>query len=211
MGKEFNALNNTTVGEPKKTFYMNEGSTKKENKIVTPSTTITDAMGIPLTSPSMKHGKAELDPLTLKNEIKEYNANLKNIPVEAKSFVMNGNMLVVRLYKHDPFVMSESDPTQMIFYNPIQIPYKDPTDEGRIKGMEAPLQFLNRGVIVNMSGHYSDFFSKNFKVGDVVDIKIGAALMLARFWINPEQFVRQEFDNYFSFNENMIEKKVFEL
>ena len=59
-----------------------------------------------------------------------------------------------------------------------------------------------------MGGTYSETFSKTFKVGHVVDIKNGLNLMAARLWINPVDQMSNNFDNYFSFNENLIEKKI---
>jgi len=216
--KQYNPATGKVEGKESKNFYFNtknnsiEGEfekKRKESNLILADDVIRDINGNPIgKKEKVVPFKIDINPVEEKIKIVEYNKSLKNITDEANSFVLNGNNLIVRLFKHDPYIMGKDDPTILLSINPIVVPYQDTKDGGTIKAMEAPLQFIQRGVIVNMSGTYSETFSKNFKVGDVVDIKNGVNLMAARFWINPIDQMSNNFDNYFSFNENLIEKKV---
>ena len=192
--------------------YASKDSIKKEreekeaSKLLVPSTDLVDSTGAKLET--KKHALAEIDYAAKKKEIRDYNESLLTIPDECNTFILNGNALIIRLFKHDPWIMSSLDPNVMIAYSPIVIPYQDPTAGGEIKTKESPLQFIPRGVIVNMTGTYSENFKANFKVGDVIDIKHGVNIFAQRFWINPNEMITGEFNNYFSVNENLIEKKI---
>lgn len=189
-----------------KDTFKKEREDKEKAKLLMPDKGLVDASGTKIKAP--QHAQVEVDYLSKKKEIKEYNESLSIIPDECNTFILNGNALIVRLFKHDPYIMSSTDPNTVIACSPIVIPYQDPTAGGEIKTKESPLQFIPRGIIVNMSGTYSENFKANFKVGDVIDIKHGVNIFGQRFWINPEELMRGEFNNYFSLNENLIEKKI---
>lgn len=140
-----------------------------------------------------------------KREIREYNQSLQTIEKDCENLQLNGNSLLVRLFKHDPYIVSGL----LTSKKPIMIRYTD-KESGRVKEDEAPLQFIAKGVIVNLSGNYSTSFKDNFKVGDVVDLKFGLALDQQFCFLNTQDFYHHgmhAFKNYFILNENMIEKK----
>jgi len=136
------------------------------------------------------------------NDVVDYNVNLKNVPESYSTFKLNGNAVMVRLYKHPAFKKVGT----MYIPNKLVIPYQ--TEGGKYQTMENPLQFTHKGVIYNISSQCSSDFREKFKVGDIIHLKMGINLMQQRTWLDPEDYYNGNFDNHFIINENMIEKGV---
>ena len=193
---EYNALDNNVNGKPKgKNFFMGKDKLEKDTTVK-------------LTEEMMKQDFNLDNDLVIqreKREIKEYNENLRNVPEEVTNLFLNGNNVLVRLFKHNPHI----DTGLVKQKKPIKVRYQDP-QSGKYKEEDAFLQYLHRGVIVNNSGKTSDWFKENFKVGDVVDLRSGISLEQQICFLDIQKFYHEglyAFDNYFLINENMIEKK----
>jgi hypothetical protein len=200
---EFNTNDMSLNGKPKgKNIFITDAKDIK-------AATSTDKLILSKFNEEMMKQEMNVeDDLTItrnKREIKEYNQSLRTIEDDVKNIVLNGNQLLIRLFKHNPYIESGMLTTK----KPIMTRYTD-KESGRMKEDEAFLQFISRGVIVNMTGKYSDQFKENFKVGDVVDLKFGVALDQQICFLDTQEFYHQglyAFKNYFNINENMIEKK----
>jgi hypothetical protein len=197
---EYNSESNSMQGKPKgKNFYMGGKETFKskpgEAKII-----LDNAINKDLGNDLLIQRE--------KREIKEYNEALitNASTTDANGYVYLGNAVVIRLFKHDPHVESAFIKER----RPITVRVQD-SQSGKVKTEEAFLQYINRGVIVNKSGKYSDFFNENFGIGDVVDLKFGISIEQQMTFLDSQKFYLDGiacFDNYFLINENMIEKKV---
>lgn len=130
----------------------------------------------------------------------EYNANLKTVPDSYNKIKLNGNAVMIRLFKH-PSIRKVGS---MYIPNKLVVPYQ--TEGGKYATMENPLQYIHEGVIYNISDQCSETFRSKFKVGDVIDLKLGINLMQQRTYLKVEDFYNGEFDNHFIINESMIEK-----
>ena len=201
---EFNHETGQLSGKPKgKNIFMTDAKDIKASNIIL-DTAINNKMQEELMKAEM-NVENDITITRNKREIKEYNQSLKEITDECKNVVLNGNNLLIRLFKHNPYVETGILTTK----KPIMTRYTD-KESGRMKEDEAFLQFISRGVIVNMTGKYSDAFKDKFQVGDVVDLKFGVALDQQICFLNTQEFYHKglyAFDNYFNINENMIEKK----
>lgn len=201
---EFNGLSNELEGSPKgKNFYMNGG---KKGSVITPATDLITLEGKKLITEERykkEHGiKSDEEYLREIQEVKDYNTDLLTPNKELENIKLNGNAIIIRLFKHLPFTLESG-----IFHNNQLItPYQ--TKGGKFETMPNPLQFIHRGVINSISVQCSEPFKSTFKVGDVVDLKMGLNLMAQRTFLNPLEYYDNKFDNYFIFNENMIEKGV---
>lgn len=136
------------------------------------------------------------------DDIIQYNENLKkifNVPIK-----LNGNTILVRLYKHQ----TTKRIGDMFVPNRLVIPYQ--TEGGKIAHQDSPLQFTNRAVVYMISPNTSESFRKVFKEGDIVDLRFGINLMQQRTWMTPESYDNDQFENWFIINENMIEKGIVE-
>ncbi len=142
--------------------------------------------------------QAEID------EIVEYNEKLKELTdiAVANGFKLNGNSILLRLYKHPP-VRKEGS-----FYttNKLMVPFT--TEGGKKEFRDSPLQFIHRGVVHNISNQCSETFRNNFKVGDIIDLKMGLNLLQQVCYLHPEDYYQMKYDNWFIVNENMIEKGI---
>lgn len=195
---EYSALDGSISGKPKgQNFFMGDKALKRDKNVK-----------IELDGMMNKDIGNDLVIEREKREIKEYNDNLVKSAkdTEAKNYLFTGNSIVVRLFKHNPHV----DSVFIKEKRPITVRHID-QQSGKAKTEEAFLQNINRGVIVNKTGKYSDFFNENFNVGDVVDLKFGLSIEQQMCFLEPQKFYLEGiacFDNYFILNENMIEKKV---
>lgn len=173
-----------------KTIDLSEYSIKNE----------TEELDAVYTTEQKTGDKAEQE----KQAIIEYNKNLvKTGPTLCEDIKLNGNNLLVCLFKHQPY--SDSG-----FYSAIQT--KQQTPGGKVVSVRAPLQYIIQGVITNMSGSYSDHFKENFKVGDVVTLRMGINLDQLMFfpdipnlYTNKGGNVYGDFEGIFKINENLIE------
>jgi len=138
----------------------------------------------------------------LLKDIDDYNKSLLTVSEEASKYNLNGNVVLIRLFKHKTMKKVGS----LYIENKLVIPYQ--TEGGKIAKMENPLQYIHAGVINAISTQVSEAFKEKFKVGDVVHLKMGINLMQQRCWLNPEDYYDEIFDNWFLINENMIEKGV---
>lgn len=138
------------------------------------------------------------------DDVIQYNEDLKNVSEEYKKIKLNGNSILIRLYKH-PSIRKVGS---MYLPNKLVLPYQ--TEGGKYATMENPLQYIHKGVIYNISDQCSDQFKAKFKVGDIIHLKLGINLMQQRTWLEPEHYYNGEFDNHFIINENMIEKGTYE-
>jgi len=136
------------------------------------------------------------------DDVVEYNEKLKDISVieSYNSVKLNGNSILIRLYKHPPVRKIGN----MFIPNKLIVPYQ--TEGGKQATMESPLQYIHRGVIYSISSQCTADFRDKYKVGEVVDLKLGLNLWQQRTWINVEEYYNGTFDNFFIINENMIEK-----
>lgn len=134
------------------------------------------------------------------DEVNEYNENLKVVSESYSKIKLNGNAVMIRLFKH-PSVKKVGS---MFIPNKLVVPYQ--TEGGKIDVKENPLQYIHSGVIYNISDQCTDTFKNKFKVGDVIDLKLGINLMQQRTYLKAEDFYSGDFDNHFIINENMIEK-----
>ncbi len=138
------------------------------------------------------------------NDTIEYNAGLSAVPDSYSKIKLNGNSILVRLFKH----CSIRKIGTLYTDNKLVTPYQ--TEGGKYKTMENPLQYIHKAVIYNISDQCTETFKSKFKVGDTVDLKMGINLMQQRTWLNVEDYYNGEFDNHFIINENMIEKGSYE-
>lgn len=136
------------------------------------------------------------------DEVNEYNESLKVVTDSANAFKLNGNSILLRLYKHPP-VRKEGS-----FYipNKLMVPYQ--TEGGKREVRESPLQFIHRGVIQSISDQCSEGFKSKFKPGDIVDLKMGINLLQQVCYLHPSDYYEMKYDNWFIVNENMIEKGI---
>lgn len=139
------------------------------------------------------------------DDVFTYNEGLRNRDLikEHNLIKLNGNAILIRLFKHPPVRKVGS------MYIPNKIVYSIQTEGGKTQMAESPLQYIHRGVIYNISDQCTDGFKKKFTLGDVVDLKLGLNLWQQRTWLKAEDFYEDKFDNYFIINENMIEKGVY--
>lgn len=144
--------------------------------------------------------KSDEENQKLIDEVIEYNASLKNVDDKYSKVKLNGNAIMVRLYKHSPVRRVGT----MFVPNELVVPYQ--TEGGKYATQKSPLQYIHKGVIYNISDSCSEQFKTKFKVGDVVDLKMGINLMQQRTWLEIEEYYNGDFDNHFLLNENMIEK-----
>tara|TARA_R110000850_G_scaffold1714_5_gene9183 strand:+ start:4169 stop:4774 length:606 start_codon:yes stop_codon:yes gene_type:complete len=135
-------------------------------------------------------------------EITSYNTGLPNVDEDVANIKLHGNNLLVKLYKHNPF-------TDAGLHQPIMT--KMETKGGRYKSVPTPLQYINYGVIVNMSGEYSEGFKERFKIGDQFVMRSGLSLDQLMFFIDLPKLIQSgrgildQFGGTFKINENMIE------
>lgn len=134
------------------------------------------------------------------DDVIQYNEDLKNVSEEYKKIKLNGNSILIRLYKH-PSIRKVGS---MYLPNKLVLPYQ--TEGGKYATMENPLQYIHKGVIHSISDQCSEQFKSKFIVGDIVHLKLGINLMQQRTWLQPEDYYNGDFDNHFIVNENMIEK-----
>lgn len=199
---EFNAESNSIEGNKKYNFYM-DGGKKDKPKISLPNKDIVDLDGKRLIQMKQDNNvKSDEEYLREIKEVEDYNKNLSNT-TDLSGYNFNGNVVVVRLYKQPQFKLISG----LFVSNELVLPYQD-KESGRIKTMSNPLQYQYRGVINYLSEQCSEGFKAKFKVGDVVDLKMGLNLMQQRTWLNPQDYYDDVFDNYFNINENMIEKGI---
>lgn len=130
----------------------------------------------------------------------DYNETLVNVPESYAKIKLNGNSILVRLFKHCEVLK------QGKFYIPNKLMYIQQTEGGKYVQKENPLQYMHSGVIYNISDQCSPAFREKFKVGDVIDLRFGINLMQQRTWLNVHEYYEDKFDNHFIINENMIEK-----
>lgn len=194
---EYNAMDGSISGKAKgKNFFMQDG---KDIKSTGTKIILENAINKDLGNDLVIQRE--------KREIKEYNDNLTETAkdTDAKNYFFAGNSVIVRLFKHNPHV----DSGLIKDKRPIMVRFQD--SNGKFKSEEAFLQYINRGVIVNKTGKYSDFFNENFNVGDIVDLRHGISIEQQMCFLEPQRFYIEGmecFNNYFIINENMIEKKV---
>jgi len=199
---EFNAESNSIQGKQKYNFYM-DGGKKDKPKISLPNKDIVDLDGKRLIQMKQDNNvKSDEEYLREIKEVEDYNKNLSNT-TDLSGYNFNGNVVIVRLYKQPQYKLMGG----MFISNELVLPYQD-KESGRIKTMSNPLQYQYRGVINYLSEQCSEGFKAKFKVGDVVDLKMGLNLMQQRTWLNPQDYYDDVFDNYFNINENMIEKGI---
>lgn len=199
---QFNAESNSMEGKKKYNFYMNGESDnkKKESKLLLPNKDITDVNGQIIATNNLNI-KSDEEYLREIKEVEDYNKSLLTVDPEINKYKFNGNCVIVRLFKHIPYL----EKSGIFVPNELVIPFQD-KESGRFKTMVNPLQYDHRGVINYISDQCSDVFRNKFKVGDVVDLKFGINIAQHRTWLNPEEYYNEEFHNYFNINENMIEK-----
>ena len=177
---EFNAESNSIQGNKKYNFYM-DGGKKDKPKISLPNKDIVDLDGKRLIQMKQDNNvKSDEEYLREIKEVEDYNKNLSNT-TDLSGYNFNGNVVVVRLYKQPQFKLISG----LFVSNELVLPYQD-KESGRIKTMSNPLQYQYRGVINYLSEQCSEGFKAKFKVGDVVDLKMGLNLMQQRTWLNPQ-------------------------
>jgi hypothetical protein len=198
---QFNHESGKIEGKQSYNFYMNED--KNKVKILTPAKDIIDVSGKRLSMMKEEAGvKSDEQYQKEIDDIVAYNESLKTPTGEADNFKLNGNMVLVRLFKHQTTKKVGS----LYVDNTLIIPYQ--TEGGKIAKMQNPLQYIHAGVINAISDQCTEQFRNKFKVGDVVHLKMGINLMQQRCWLNPEEYYEETFDNWFLINENMIEKGI---
>jgi hypothetical protein len=194
---EYNSLDNSISGKPKgKNFFVGGKDAFKKDPSV--KIEIDGMINKDLTNDLIIQRE--------KREIKEYNQSLRTIDPRVENVVLNGNNLLIRLFKHNPHFNTGLIQEK----RPIMVRFQD-SQSGKTKTEDAYLQYIHRGIIVNMTGKYSDNFADKFHVGDVVDVKSGLSLEQQICFLDVQEFYHKglyAFDNYFQFNENMIDKKI---
>jgi len=200
--KQFNHESGKIEGTQSYNFYMG-GKEDSKNKILKPATDIVDLSGKKLADMKLEAGvKSDEE---YENEIQgilDYNEALKSPTGEANAFKFNGNMVLVRLFKH----LTSKKIGSLFVDNHLVTPYQ--TEGGKLAKMQNPLQYIHAGVINAVSEQCSEPFKAKFKVGDVVHLKMGLNLMQQRCWLDPQEYYEEFFNNWFLINENMIEKGI---
>lgn len=199
---QFNHESGKVEGKQSYNFYMNEDKNKQKG-IITPNKELTDLSGKKLSMMKDEAGvKSDEEYQKEIDDIIAYNESLKTPTEEADKFKLNGNMVLVRLFKHQ----TTKKVGTLYLDNTLIIPYQ--TEGGKIAKMQNPLQYIHAGVINTISDQCTEAFKSKFNVGDIVHLKMGINLMQQRCWLNPEEYYEETFDNWFLINENMIEKGI---